>query len=136
VTGPGRDESEGGGVKYASPLFFRLDESFFLLRARMQALAWIFRIAIVLVLVWFAVRNSQVVTLHGLPEQSWQAPLVFVVLIAFVGGVVIGLLAWLPTVVRQRRELGRLRKPALAPEVAPAPAPAPPAVSAPESHGV
>ena len=76
----------------------------------MQALAWIFRIAIVLVLVWFAVKNSQVVTLNGLPEQSWQAPLVFVVLVAFVAGVVIGLLAWLPTVVRQRREVGRLRK--------------------------
>jgi uncharacterized integral membrane protein len=102
----------------------------------MQALAWIFRIAIVLVLIWFAVKNSQVVTLHGLPEQSWQAPLVFVVLVAFVAGVVIGLLAWLPTVVRQRREVGRLRKsvpavPAVAPAAAPAAPPAPP-----ESHGI
>jgi uncharacterized integral membrane protein len=98
----------------------------------MQAIAWIFRIAIVLVLVWFAVRNSQVVTLHGLPEQAWQAPLVFVVLVAFIGGVVIGLLAWLPTVVRQRRELARLRKSA-APAV-PAPPSAPP--PSPESHGI
>ena len=110
----------------------------------MQALAWIFRIAIVLVLVWFAVRNSQVVTLHGLPEQSWQAPLVFVVLVAFVGGVVIGLLAWLPTVVRQRREVGRLRKsatatvtsvPAVPMPTSPAPSAAP-AAEKPESHGV
>ncbi len=92
----------------------------------MQALAWIFRIAIVLVLIWFAARNSQSVTLHGLPEQSWQAPLVFVVLVAFVAGVVIGLLAWLPTVVRQRREMSRLRK-ATVPAPAPAPAPAVPA---------
>jgi lipopolysaccharide assembly protein A len=99
----------------------------------MQALAWIFRIAIVLVLIWFAVKNSQVVTLHGLPEQSWQAPLVFVVLVAFVAGVVIGLLAWLPTVVRQRREVGRLRKSTQAvPPVAPAVAPPAP----PESHGI
>lgn len=88
----------------------------------MQALAWILRIAIVLVLVWFAVRNSQPVTLHGLPEQSWQAPLVFVVLVAFVAGVVIGLTAWLPTVVRQRREVARLRKSlAAAPVAAPVP---------------
>jgi putative membrane protein len=94
----------------------------------MQALAWIIRIAIVLVLVWFAVRNSQPVTLHGLPEQSWQAPLVFVVLVAFVAGVVIGLTAWLPTVVRQRREVSRLKK-ALA--AAPVPAPIPPAGAAP-----
>lgn len=99
----------------------------------MQALAWIFRIAIVLVLIWFAVKNSQVVTLHGLPEQSWQAPLVFVVLVAFVAGVVIGLLAWLPTVVRQRREVGRLRKSAQAVPPA-APVAAPPAP--PGSHGI
>src|SRR5512139_823409 len=99
----------------------------------MQALAWIVRIAIVLVLVWFATRNSQPVTLHGLPDQSLQAPLVFVVLVAFVAGVVIGLLAWLPTVVRQRREVGRLRKSAQAVPPA-APAVAPPAP--PESHGI
>ena len=119
----------------------------------MQALAWILRIAIVLVLVWFAVRNSQPVTLHGLPEQSWQAPLVFVVLVAFVAGVVIGLTAWLPTVVRQRREVARLRKslaaapvappvpaagPGAAPQAAPpalAPAPAPPTLP-PGPHGI
>jgi uncharacterized integral membrane protein len=76
----------------------------------MQALVWIFRIVIVLVLVWFAVKNSQPVTLYGLPGYSWQASLLVVVLVAFVGGVLIGLLAWLPTVVGQRRELGRLRK--------------------------
>lgn len=98
----------------------------------MQALAWIIRIAIVLVLVWFAVRNSQPVTLHGLPEQSWQAPLVFVVLVAFVAGVVIGLTAWLPTVVRQRREAARLRKAlAAAPVAAPVPAAAPPVPASP-----
>jgi uncharacterized integral membrane protein len=118
----------------------------------MQALAWIFRLAIVLVLVWFAVKNSQPVTLHGFPEQSWQAPLVFVVLVAFVSGVVIGLLAWLPTVVRQRRDNAKLRKSLAASAV---PSPAAPAASAsapaatatgagtpqpslppPESHGV
>ena len=76
----------------------------------MQALVWIVRFLIVVVLVWFAVKNAQVVTLHGLPEQTLQAPLVFVLLVAFVAGVVIGLLAWIPTVVRQRRELARLRR--------------------------
>ena len=103
----------------------------------MQALAWILRIAIVLVLVWFAVKNSQVVTLHGLPEQSWQAPLVFVVLVAFVAGVVIGLLAWVPTLVRQRREMARLRK--SAPATVPAPVASEPVaapVLPPESHGI
>jgi lipopolysaccharide assembly protein A len=76
----------------------------------MQALVWILRFFIVVILVWFAVKNSQLIDVHGFPEQKWQAPLVFVLLVAFVAGVVIGLLAWIPTVVRQRRELARLRK--------------------------
>ena len=76
----------------------------------MQTLVWIVRLFIVLVLVWFAVKNAQDVTLTGLPGQTWQAPLVFVLLTVFVAGIVIGLLAWVPTVVRQRREIGRLRK--------------------------
>jgi uncharacterized integral membrane protein len=76
----------------------------------MQPLVWILRFLIVVLLVWFAVKNGQEVELFGLPGQSWKAPLVFVLLVTFVGGVVIGLLAWIPTVVRQRREIGRLRK--------------------------
>ena len=80
----------------------------------MQALIWIVRFLIVVILVWFAVKNAQLIDIHGLPDQKWQAPLVFVLLVVFVGGVVIGLLAWIPTVVRQRRELGRLRKAAAA----------------------
>ncbi len=75
----------------------------------MQALVWILRFVVVVILVWFAVKNSQMIDVHGFPEQKWQAPLVFVLLVVFVGGVVIGLLAWIPTVVRQRRELARLR---------------------------
>ena len=91
----------------------------------MQAAVWILRFVIVMILVWFAVKNSQVIELNGLPGQVWAAPLVFVLLIVFVAGMVIGLLAWVPTVVRQRRELGRLRKAATLP-AAPADLPEPP----------
>jgi putative membrane protein len=76
----------------------------------MQALVWILRLFIVAILIWFALKNSQQVEVYGLPGQVWQAPLVFVLLVVFIAGVVIGLLAWIPTVVRQRRELGRLRR--------------------------
>src|SRR4051812_31203624 len=76
----------------------------------MQALVWILRLFIVAILIWFALKNSQQVEVFGLPGQVWQAPLVFVLLLAFVAGVVIGLLAWIPTGGRQRRELGRLRR--------------------------
>jgi len=87
----------------------------------MQLFVWILRFAIVIVLVWFAIKNTDLVTIHGLPSQSWQAPLVFVLLVVFVAGVVIGLLAWIPTVVRQRREIARLRKTASLPQIVPLP---------------
>ena len=76
----------------------------------MQALAWILRLVVVAILIWFALKNAQQVEVFGLPGQSWQAPLVFVLLVAFVAGVVIGLTAWIPTVVRQRREIARLKR--------------------------
>ena len=95
----------------------------------MQAIVWIVRFAIVVVLVWFAVKNAQVITIYGLPNQEWQAPLVFILLIVFVAGMLIGLLAWVPTVVRQRREIGRLKK------AAANPLPAPPATIEPP-HGI
>jgi uncharacterized integral membrane protein len=76
----------------------------------MQALVWIVRFVVLLLIVWFATKNAHLVTINGVLDQKWQAPLVFVLLVAFVAGLVIGLLAWVPTVVRQRREIGRLRK--------------------------
>jgi putative membrane protein len=76
----------------------------------MQTAVWILRFLIVVILVWFAVKNAQVVTIYGLPDQTWQAPLVFILLMVFVAGMLIGLLAWVPTVVRQRREIGRLKR--------------------------
>jgi putative membrane protein len=103
----------------------------------MQALVWILRFLIVVILVWFAVKNSQLVDVNGLPGQVWQAPLVFVLLVAFVAGVVIGLLAWIPTVVRQRREIARLRKAAT--QAAAVAAITPPAHSEPtgtDVHGI
>ena len=92
----------------------------------MQTVVWVLRFVIVVILVWFAVKNAQVVTIYGLPEQQWQAPLVFILLIVFVAGMVIGLLAWVPTVVRQRREIARMKKAAVGPVAAVPAAPEPP----------
>ena len=100
----------------------------------MQALLWILRLVIVLVLVWFAVKNAQQVEIFGLPGQSWQAPLVFVLLVVFVAGVIIGLLAWIPTVVRQRREIGRLRRAAAQVPAGAVPPPQDPVVT--DVHGI
>jgi uncharacterized integral membrane protein len=105
----------------------------------MQTLVWIVRFLIIVILVWFALKNSQQVEVNGFPGQVWQTPLVFALLIAFVAGAVMGLLAWIPTVVRQRREIGRLKRDAekqaalcaIAPMAPPAPV-----VSPPGPHGV
>ena len=110
----------------------------------MQPIVWIVRFAIVIVLVWFAVKNAQMITLQGLPDQTLQAPLVFVLLVAFVAGAVIGLLAWIPTVVRQRREIARLKRAAERQAAVAAitqggspPVPAPPREPpAPDVHGI
>src|SRR5688500_15738027 len=113
----------------------------------MQPIVWIVRFAIVIVLVWFAVKNAQMITLQGLPDQTLQAPLVFVLLVAFIAGTVIGLLAWVPTVVRQRREIARLKRAAekqaalaalapATPSTAVAAATVPPAPAPTDVHGI
>ena len=76
----------------------------------MQPIIWIVRFLVVVILVWFAVKNAHEIELNGFLDQKWKAPLVFVLLVVFVTGVIIGLLAWIPTVVRQRREIARLRR--------------------------
>ena len=76
----------------------------------MQPVIWVVRFLVVVILVWFAVKNAHEVELRGFLDQTWKAPLVFVMLIVFVTGVIIGLLAWIPTVVRQRREIQKLRR--------------------------
>ena len=98
----------------------------------MQTAVLIFRALIVIVLVWFALKNSDPVKLRGFLDQSWELPLVFILFVVFVAGVVIGILAWVPTVVRQRREIGRLKR-----DLVPQPAatiPVPPAAEPP--HGI
>ena len=97
----------------------------------MNTAVWILRVVIGIILVWFALKNAQPVKIYGIGEQWWEAPLVVMLLVVFVGGVLIGLLAWVPTVVRQRREIARLKKTA---ETAPAAIPPPPAIEPP--HGI
>jgi lipopolysaccharide assembly protein A len=75
----------------------------------MKILVWLLRLFILLVLVWFSVKNSEVVTLHAYP-YSWQAPLVLVILAFFAGGVMLGLLASLGSIYRLKREVSGLKK--------------------------
>lgn len=71
---------------------------------------WILRAAIFFALFAFALNNRQDATVHLLFGTEWRAPLVLVVLAAFVAGLVAGVLAMVPRWLKQRREASRARR--------------------------
>jgi lipopolysaccharide assembly protein A len=76
----------------------------------MSVLRWIFISAIFLVLLFISLQNADPVTVRVFTFYSWQAPLVFVVLIAFAAGVALGLLAGAVKIARLRRQVSRMRR--------------------------
>ena len=76
----------------------------------MRYLVWLLRIALFVVLLGFAVKNSDVVTVRFFFDAAWPLPLVAVMLLFFAAGAVTGLSAALGTFLRQRRELVRLKR--------------------------
>ena len=76
----------------------------------MTALTWAIRLIIFVVLLVFAVQNTDPVSLRFFTGQVWEAPLVLVLLGFFVGGVILGALSPLGVIFRQRREISRLKR--------------------------
>jgi len=76
----------------------------------MRYLGWAVKILIFIVVLGFALQNSQPVTLHYFLGYVWEAPLVVLLLAAFVLGALLGLLALLPTMFRLRHERAKLRR--------------------------
>jgi lipopolysaccharide assembly protein A len=76
----------------------------------MQILRWIVGVALFLALLLLSLQNSELVTLKFYHWWSWQAPLIFVVLVAFASGVAAGLLAGAVRSARLKRQLNRLRR--------------------------
>ena len=76
----------------------------------MQIVRWIVGAALFVALLFLSLQNSDLVTLKFYQWWSWQAPLIFVVLIAFAVGVAAGLAAGAMRSVRLKRELNRLRR--------------------------
>jgi uncharacterized integral membrane protein len=91
----------------------------------MRVLTWAVRLALFVLLLAFAAKNTEPVTLRFYFELAWQMPLVALLAAFFAVGAAAGLAAALGTLLRQRRELLRLRRQARA-----APAPEPPVVDA------
>jgi uncharacterized integral membrane protein len=76
----------------------------------MRYLLWLLRIALFLILLGFAVKNSDPVTVYYYFGAEWRAPLVFVMLVCVVAGVALGVLGVLGQVFRQRREIAELKR--------------------------
>jgi uncharacterized integral membrane protein len=87
----------------------------------MQALRWIVGAVLFLALLLLSLQNSELVTLKFYHWWNWQAPLIFIVLIAFAVGVAAGLLAGAVRVARLKRQLNRLRRARARRDIAPAP---------------
>jgi len=62
------------------------------------------------VVITFAVKNTDPVTVNYFLGWEWKSPLIFVMLIAFGAGIALGLLAALPKLFRQRREIASLKR--------------------------
>ena len=58
----------------------------------------------------FALKNEQIVTLQYFFGYQQSAPLVIMLLIFFVAGAVLGILAMVPMVFRHRRDISRHKK--------------------------
>jgi lipopolysaccharide assembly protein A len=76
----------------------------------MQIARWIVGAALFLAILFLSLQNSDPVTLKFYGWWSWQAPLIFVVLIAFAIGVAAGLLAGALRMSRLKRQLNRLSR--------------------------
>jgi uncharacterized integral membrane protein len=65
------------------------------------------KLLVFLLVLGFALKNSQTVTFNAYLGQVWQAPLIVMLGLAFVLGVLAGVLALLPSTFRLRREAAR-----------------------------
>jgi uncharacterized integral membrane protein len=76
----------------------------------MRMLVWIVRLALFLLILGFAVKNTEPVRMRFYLGAEWEAPLIVVMLVVFVVGAAAGVAASLGHLFRQRRELVQARK--------------------------
>ena len=76
----------------------------------MRILLLLLKIVVFPLLFSFALKNSDSVVVRYFLGLEWQAPLVLVLLVFFGIGTATGVMASLGIIVRQRREIARLRR--------------------------
>lgn len=76
----------------------------------LRYLFWLLLAVLFVLLLLFAMRNTAPVRLRFFFDQGWDLPLILLLLVFFVIGVCLGVLASLVRIFRQRRELLALRQ--------------------------
>jgi putative membrane protein len=76
----------------------------------MRYISWLLQMLVFIVMLGFALKNGQPVTLHYFFGYEWQSSLVIALLLFFTVGVALGILATLSIWFRQRREIARLKR--------------------------
>jgi uncharacterized integral membrane protein len=72
-------------------------------------LTWLLRAVLFAALFLFAIKNTEPVTLRFYFDQTWQAPLVLVMLACLALGAALGVLACMSKLFMQRREMLSLK---------------------------
>jgi putative membrane protein len=75
-----------------------------------RIVTWAIRLIVFVLLIAFAAKNADPVTLRFYFDLAWQAPLIVVLFAFFAAGAVFGVLALVVPLLRQRREISFLRK--------------------------
>src|SRR5262245_45358362 len=76
----------------------------------MRYVLWAIQFLVFILVLSFALKNGDSVTVRYYLGAEWQAPLIFVLLVAFCAGAAFGVVACLGQLFRQRREIGRLKR--------------------------
>jgi putative membrane protein len=75
-----------------------------------RIVTWAIRLIVFVLLIAFAAKNVEPVTLRFYFDLALQAPLVVLLFAFFAVGALFGVLALVGTLLRQRREIGVLKK--------------------------
>lgn len=76
----------------------------------MRIVAWLLRLTVFVLLLALAAKNGGIVEVKFFFGARWQLPFNLVMLGFFAVGAAVGVVAALGSVVRQRREISRLRR--------------------------
>ncbi len=71
---------------------------------------WIIKVALFLLILSFAIVNTDPVTVRYYLGHQWEAPLVVVLLVAVCAGALVGLLTGLFQALRLRRQIAALKR--------------------------